>query len=329
MKIKLVIWISFLAISVCYAQDMKKYKSLTEEATELYSSGNFFEAALKFEAAFASIDGKAYPVDRYKAATAFALDKKINSAFYHLNYLAEGTSKYRDVVQLISDTNLQVLHTAPQWEKLLAMVEANKALYEKDMDKPLMALLDSVYKEDQILRRQISSIAGEYGYNSKEMSAHWKVLREKDSLNLIVVEEILDTRGWLGAKVIGSRGNMALFLVIQHSPLTVQEKYLPMMREAVTRGNANPYNLALLEDRVATGQGRRQIYGSQIGTDSETGKHFVYPLLDPENVNERRARVGLNTIEQYISRWGIEWDAEKHKDWSIEWEAKHRNNKDH
>jgi len=86
-----------------------------------------------------------------------------------------------------------------------------------------------------------------------------------------------------------------------------------MMREAVKQGNARPSSLALLEDRIALRQGKKQIYGSQIGRDKETGEFFVSPLEDPDHVNERRAEVGLGTIEQYVSRWDITWDAEKHK----------------
>ncbi len=83
------------------------------------------------------------------------------------------------------------------------------------------------------------------------MKAHWKIINEKDSINLIKIKKILDERGWLGADIIGNQGNSTLFLVIQHSDIETQEKYLPMMREAVKKGNANSSSLALLEDRVA------------------------------------------------------------------------------
>ena len=83
------------------------------------------------------------------------------------------------------------------------------------------------------------------------MKAHWRLINEKDSINLIKIKKILDERGWLGADIIGGQGNSTLFLVIQHSDLETQLKYLPMMREAVKNGNANAISLAILEDRVA------------------------------------------------------------------------------
>ncbi len=112
------------------------------------------------------------------------------------------------------------------------------------------------------------------------MKQHWNFINEKDSINLIKIKKILDERGWLGSNIIGGQGNSTLFLVIQHSGLETEIKYLPMMREAVKEGNASADSLALLEDRVALRQGKRQIYGSQIGRDPETGEYYVSPLIE-------------------------------------------------
>jgi hypothetical protein len=127
------------------------------------------------------------------------------------------------------------------------------------------------------------------------------------------VSDILDKRGWLGEDVVGQQGNSALFLVIQHADLKTQQKYLPMMREAVKTGRANASSLALLEDRVALRQGKMQIYGSQVGTDNSTGLHYVFPMEDPDNVDKRRAEVGLEPLAEYVSEWDIVWNVEQYK----------------
>ena len=212
-----------------------------------------------------------------------------------------------------TDTDLSSLHSDGRWNKLIKTVTANKQEYEKDLDLPLVAILDSIYQLDQGYRRQIRDIEQKYGRNSAEMQAHWKLIQDADAINLVKITKILDERGWLGAKVIGDQGNSTLFLVIQHADLETQVKYLPMMREAVSQGNASASSLALLEDRVALRQGKRQIYGSQIGRDQATGEYYVAPLVEPEKVNERRAEVGLGSIEDYVSNWGMTWDVEKHK----------------
>lgn len=136
------------------------------------------------------------------------------------------------------------------------------------------------------------------------------------------MKAILDKYGWLGANEVGNQGNTTLFLVIQHSDKVTQEKYLPMMREAVKNGKAKGSSLALLENRVALRQGRRQIYGSQIGRNSETKAYYVYPLEDPDNVDKRRSEVGLEPLAEYVNQWQIKWDVEQYKKELLQLEEK-------
>ncbi len=107
---------------------------------------------------------------------------------------------------------------------------------------------------------------------------------------------------------------MTLFLIIQHADLATQEKYLPMITEAVKIGKANPGDLALLEDRIAIRQGKMQIYGIQIGRDPEDPElYYILPLQDPDNVDKRRTEVGLQPISEYVHQWQIKWNIEQYK----------------
>jgi len=188
-------------------------------------------------------------------------------------------------------------------------------------------LLDSIYIEDQKYREELNIISEKYGWESDEMKKQWEKIRKTDLGNLTIVEQILKKHGWLSSKEIGQKANSTLFLVIQHSNQKTQEKYLPMMRQAVKDGKANSSSLALLEDRIALGKGELQIYGSQIGKDQETGKMYVLPLIDPKNVNERRAKVGLSPIEDYISYWKLEWNVEEYMKKLPKWKEKLKSNK--
>jgi hypothetical protein len=117
----------------------------------------------------------------------------------------------------------------------------------------------------------------------------------------------------VGKDVVGAQANQTLFLVIQHSDLKYQQKYLPMMREAVKKGNAKASSLALLEDRVALREGRKQIYGSQTSMNTTTRKINISPMIDPDNVDKRRAEAGLGTMAEYAAKLGIVWDLETYK----------------
>jgi hypothetical protein len=85
--------------------------------------------------------------------------------------------------------------------------------------------------------------------------------------------------------------------------------------------------LALLEDRVALRTGHKQIYGSQI-TSNAAGENVVDALDDPENVDKRRAEVGLGPLADYVRRWNITWDPIAYQKQLPELEKKLEENKD-
>ncbi|WP_396601436.1 DUF6624 domain-containing protein [Algibacter sp. R77976] len=303
--------LGLLVFNLSFGQDREKYSELIKEAWNLYQTKGYKQSAEKYSQAFSVLGDKSNTSDRYNAACSWALAKEIDSSFAQLIQIAK-KGNYSNYRHITTDSDLDNLHLDKRWSEVLKLVKSNKVKKEANFDKPLVAILDTVLQQDQGLRKQINEVEKKYGRDSKEMRDHWKKIAQKDSINLIKIQKILDERGWLGPDIIGNQGNSTLFLVIQHSDLSIQEKYLPMMRDAVSKGNARANSLALLEDRVALSQGNSQIYGSQIYSDKD-GKRYVAPLIDPENVDKRRAEVGLGTLQDYVSRWNIVWDVEKYK----------------
>lgn len=291
----------------------ENYQQSIEKAKNAVESNDFRSAAQLYTKAFSYFDGKAYPDDRYEAARTFAMSLQADTAFYHLFRLAND-SKFKQYDQLINDEFLNPLHQDARWNELVNKVKHTKEEAERYLDKELMALLEVVYEDDQKYRKELNELEDKYGWESAEVSALWMKINKQDSINLQIVSSILDEKGWLGPKVVGDKGNNALFLVIQHADIEVQEKYLPLMRKAVENGNARGTGLALLEDRVALRNGKKQIYGSQIGRNKDTGEYYVLPLEDPDKVDERRAAVGLGSMQEYIQIWGLNWDVEAHKE---------------
>ncbi|PKV52048.1 hypothetical protein ATE84_4149 [Aquimarina sp. MAR_2010_214] len=293
-------------------EEKAQYAALKNEAWKLYQSKDYLQSAKKYSEAFGISGYHGNTSDTYNAACSWALTKEIDSALVHLLRIAK-RGEYTNYSHITTDSDLSILHSDKRWNQVLALVKANKEKAEINFDKPLVALLDTIYQDDQGPRRQINDIIKKYGRDSDELKQHWKKIATKDSISLIKVEKILDERGWLSKDIIGNRGNTTLFMVIQHADLEVQEKYLPMIKEAVKKGNIRPGSLALLEDRIAIRKGDQQIYGSQVGRDAETGIYYIYPLQDPDHVDKRRAEVGLGPLQDYVSRWDIIWDSEKYK----------------
>ncbi len=174
----------------------------------------------------------------------------------------------------------------------------------------IQATLDSVFITDQAVRKDIQTIQTKYGPSSRQMDSVMKLMRGVDTINTKKVTTIIDTHGWLGIDEIGEKANLAIFLVIQHANSKIQEKYLPLMREAVKQGKAKPDQLALLEDRVLTNQGKPQLYGSQVQA-IKGGKYAFYPIADEKNVNHRRAEMGLEPLEQYARYYNIDYHLPK------------------
>jgi hypothetical protein len=316
----------FILIILCLntssllAQTGNEYSILSETADSLYKTKEFLKAAETYGKAFAANDDKGALNDRYNAACSWALASQKDSAFYHLFRLAI-KGGYSNLNHMTTDTDLTILQGEARWKELYDLVKKNKDAEEINLEKPLVLILDTIYQEDQKYRQQIGDIEKKYGWDSPQMKDHWKIINEKDSINLIKIVKILDERGWLGPDVIGKQGSSCLFLVIQHSDIKVQEKYLPMMRDAVAKKKASASSLALLEDRVALRQGKKQIYGSQVSRRPNGGEHYVLPLEDPDNVDKRRAGVGLGTLQSYINNWNIKWDVEMYKKMLPELEA--------
>lgn len=171
--------------------------------------------------------------------------------------------------------------------------------------KELLPSLDVIYKDDQSYRYTVTELYKNKA-DKKQTDSVWKIIREKDSLNLIQVERILNQYGWLGPQDVGMNGSQALFLVIQHADLATQQKYLPMIRKAEKEGKILSSNLAILEDRIAMREGKKQPYGSQIIADRETGEQYVYPVEDPDNLDKRRSAMGLQPMKKYFPQWDLE-----------------------
>jgi len=313
MKKTTLIFAFILSTTLTFGQNIpQEYFDLVRIADSLYNAKDFKNSANKYSDAFKANGWKGMSNDRYNAACSWALAAVPDSSFFQLDRIATKMN-YTNYGHITTDPDLSSLHNDKRWTQLLEIIKQNKHKAEANLNKPLVAMLDSIYVEDQKYRQQIDGIEKKYGWESKEMQDHWKIINQKDSINLIKVESVLDEYGWVGADVVGGQGNLTLFLVIQHSDQATQEKYLPMMREAVKKGKAEGSSLALLEDRVALRQGKRQIYGSQIGQDLETQLYYVSPLEDPDNVDKRRAEVGLQPLAEYVSHWQIKWDIEKYK----------------
>jgi hypothetical protein len=285
----------------------QNYDTYIHKADSCYWVKNYKMAEEFFKLAFTINQEK----HLYNAACTASLANDPDTAFRWLNLAVD--KGFTNVDQIKRDPDLNNLHKDERWEALLEKVQKKLDILEANYDKSLQKELIQIFYDDQNIRHQFIEAEKQYGFKSSVADSLAQIMIKIDSINLQKIENILDKKGWAGKDLVGEQANMTIFLVIQHSDLETQKKYLPMMREAVKKGNANAANLALLEDRIAMWEGRKQIYGSQLYYDEKKGKYFVSPIEDPDNVDKIRAEVGLGPISEYVKNWGIEWNLEEYK----------------
>ncbi|WP_245980589.1 DUF6624 domain-containing protein [Flagellimonas lutimaris] len=191
----------------------------------------------------------------------------------------------------------------------------------------IVAMLDTVWQTEQVPIRKRDSAFQEYGDESDEYKKYQAIYKKNHSVNEQKIAEILKD-GWPSMEEIGEQGNITICNVLQHSSPETRLKYLPLMRQATKNKRLSPWLLARTEDRIATDRGELQIYGGQIKYYPETNTFDVWPIVDPENVDKRRAEIGLEPMAQYLKnrRFPLEWNLENQIKRTVAFESENTKN---
>lgn len=181
----------------------------------------------------------------------------------------------------------------------------------KSQTVDLAATLDTIWQTEQIPIRKRDSAFHAYGDQSNMYKKYQSIYKKNHLINEQKVAKILKDE-WPSLNEIGEQGNLTICNVLQHSSPETRLKYLPLMRQAVKNKELSPWLLARTEDRIATDRGQLQIYGGQIKYYPETESFDVWPIKDPENVDKRRAEIGLEPMAEYLKnrRFPLEWNLE-------------------
>ncbi len=143
---------------------------------------------------------------------------------------------------------------------------------------------------DTALRQQIIAAAD---------SAIVEELRALDRRNTSRLREIVLAQGWPDTASVGLDGVVAAFMLVQHADQdpAFQEEMLPHV-EAAHRHDGLPGEcVAMLTDRILVAKGERQIYGTQSRVVDGVVK--IAAVEDPDNLDQRRAQLGMVPIAEY------------------------------
>lgn len=290
---KLLLVFTILA-HTCYAQydNTTRYYTAIQRADAFYRDRDYPAASKAFSEAFL-LTQEIRPFHLYNGACAAALAGEKDTAFSRLfRRLEVDPGWYSNNIR--NDNDLKSLHSNPRWSILLDSLDIRRARIEKNYDKPLRARLLGIIRKDQDIRFKYLDACRAIPQDTVQINALAKEMRRTDSLNLEEIRGILDTSGWVGKEKVGDACD-AFFLVVQHSSLEIQKKYYPLLKKAALRGDISLLKLAMLEDRIAVGEGRPQKYGSQSIKDRD-GYYRIAPLLDTSRVEEWRKEVGMKPL---------------------------------
>lgn len=120
-----------------------------------------------------------------------------------------------------------------------------------------------------------------------------------DIKNTCRMKEIVQEIGWPMISKVGSEAAFDAWLLVQHADHDVEfQEYCLGLMQAASDGDVDRRNIAYLEDRIRVNQGRGQIYGTQF--IQKDGMHMAQPIEDQENVDIRRAQMGMGPLTEQI-----------------------------
>ena len=157
--------------------------------------------------------------------------------------------------------------------------------------------LHQMQQEDQAARRAFRNPS----LTPADEDSLGRRMHEVDSANLVKLKWLIDTLGFPTWDRVCSYGSADAWLVAQHAHPWFQYGYVKQLRQAVADTNADPSNLAYLEDRLRTARGLPQLYGTQFTSTSENNRTvWQCPVADIKNVNFRREQMLMSPLEDYI-----------------------------
>lgn len=183
------------------------------------------------------------------------------------------------------------------------------AKYEKKIDPKIAAVQETLAKhwvEDQAARRVYLASRTE----DKSGVAYWTrrlaaaQTSEADTASTAYMRALLNDYDWIDNKRFGKRVSMAAWLMVQHADdhLDLQKLALERMTPYVENGGVDKTDYAYLWDRVAVNSDKAQRYGTQPTWEcTPEGKLTLQPLEQPETVNQRRAAMGMDSVEQGLA----------------------------
>lgn len=292
-KLKLILVFCLMVYNNLNSQEIQMpehYLINIKIADSLRERDKFLDAGKYYHMAFNRKD--AFSIDFHRLLSAYSWEMAgfRDSALIDL-YFVVYTQNFSQPTLLNDLFSKTKFFQTSKFKKIINRIYCNESIKKLIRVESAAHLLDSVYLIDQ----QNRSLKND-SMTSKQPKSLWN----SELLNLKIIDSLYKEYGWLSYSQVGFRGSQAQFLVIQHSDLKTQIKWLPIVRKAVSECKLDPGSLALLIDRIKITRKQKQVYGTQVYFNVKEVKYLPLPIANSSMVNAKRSKIGMISIEQYL-----------------------------
>lgn len=162
----------------------------------------------------------------------------------------------------------------------------------------LREILLQMRDQDRYMR---ATIGQRYQHPEDMTPADHRWWLQVDAEHAEQLRSLIDRYGWPGRSLVGADGADAAWLLALHADQypAFQRHCLQLLEQALAQGEATAEQLAHLTDRVQVNANKLQLYGTQMHLIDD--QIVPWPILDPDQVDRRRASLGLNSLEEYLA----------------------------
>lgn len=274
---------------ITYIDDAKKIKSFEGRFRNGISSGKCY---------FYTNDGilERREINRFK---------KMKTTFYYPNgkVKLKGNARIENTTkeihyyfygkwQSFNDSGVLVKY---QYYKLGELIKTEYLDRNIKTNDSLIEVLNVIDKEFVLHNNALTDSINAHLKDKAMRIAFQNKLHYLDSLTFDQLGHILDVFDYPSQKIVGE-SNTIPFYILSFAPVTVKEKYLNQLILAADREYISWKSLAYFIDKLKVAKGQKQVYGTQGNYDKDFN-YTMYPVIDPENLEARRQKVGLESLE--------------------------------
>lgn len=240
--------------------------------------------------------------NNYNIACIYAIMYQKDSAFKYLNLALNNNN----LLWSLADNDLFSLTDDARWLTIeKAQLEKHQTVKGKiqkpDFAKQLLRLI----QKDQSLDYQLDMAKDYFFKNGK--APHWyypiaQMKKEITAGNFKEMEALLRKNGWPTYSTVGKLAADSPLLVINHHPKEeIRIKYLEQIKDACLENEGSCFEYAKIQDRILVNTEKPQLFGMQFTYDKDRNR-IPFPILKPEFVDKRRAKIGLEPLKTYLKR---------------------------